>query len=279
VDISSPGSPVIVGSVETPDFAQGVVLSGNHAYVSAEASGLQVVDITTPGSPVIVGSVGTPDFAYGVVVSGSYAYVAAGVSGLQVLPAQCETIVPVLITSFEAIARDGNVVIRWNVWSDEGLERFTLYRSDDGRAPAVVIAEGRFDRTTRSHVDRTIEPGKTYRYELVIHTQTGAAIRSPGTVVTVPRFETALGRNFPNPFNAKTSIDYTLGARARAVVGIYDVAGRLVARLDQGERDPGTHRVEWDGRDRSGNVVGSGAYFYRLEGARGVALKRMVRFK
>jgi flagellar hook assembly protein FlgD len=96
---------------------------------------------------------------------------------------------------------------------------------------------------------------------------------------TVPRFKTSLGPSFPNPFNGTTSIDYTLGARTRAVVGIYDAAGRLVARLDQGERDPGTHRVEWNGRDARGNLVGSGIYFYRLEGVRGVSPRKLVRLK
>ena len=74
-----------VGSVETPDDAQGVAVSGSYAYVADYYSGLQVVDITTPASPVIVGSVDTPDRANDVSVSGGYAYVADWASGLQVI--------------------------------------------------------------------------------------------------------------------------------------------------------------------------------------------------
>jgi hypothetical protein len=67
----------VVGSVDTPGDALGVAVSGNHAYVADNASGLQVIDITNPAHPQIVGSVGTFDSAVEVAVSGSYAYVAA----------------------------------------------------------------------------------------------------------------------------------------------------------------------------------------------------------
>jgi flagellar hook assembly protein FlgD len=39
---------------------------------------------------------------------------------------------------------------------------------------------------------------------------------------------------------------------------------------------PGHHRVTWDGRDDGGERVGSGVYFYRLEGGEGLALTRSM---
>jgi hypothetical protein len=75
----------LVGGVDTPGSAEGVAVSGSHAYVADGDSGLQVVDVIDPQSPVIAGSVDTPDYAYGVAVSGSYAFVADGNSGLQVV--------------------------------------------------------------------------------------------------------------------------------------------------------------------------------------------------
>jgi len=73
------------GGVDTPDFADGVAVSGTHAYVADWGSGLQVIDITNPASPQIVGSVDTPDYALGVAVSGTHAYVGDESSGLQVI--------------------------------------------------------------------------------------------------------------------------------------------------------------------------------------------------
>ena len=184
-----------------------------------------------------------------------------------------------LITSFNATPRNGAVNVAWNVWSDETLQSYVLYRHDDAHPQAIVVAEGAFNSGVRSYVDTRVEPGKTYSYELSIHTRDGNDIRSTVATVTMPRLQTTLGQNYPNPFRPETSIEYTLGERSSAVVGIYDASGRLVVRLDQGVREAGTYRAEWNGRGADGSVVGSGVYFYRLEGVPNVAPKKMVRLK
>ena len=74
-----------VGSVHTPGGAQGVTVSGTHAYVADRSFGLQVIDISNPQSPARVGSVDTPGDAWGVTASGTHAYVADRSSGLQVI--------------------------------------------------------------------------------------------------------------------------------------------------------------------------------------------------
>jgi len=60
--------PCIAGSVDTPDIASGVYVSGDYAYVADWTSGLQVVDMSDPTNPTIAGSVDTPGAAYGVCV-------------------------------------------------------------------------------------------------------------------------------------------------------------------------------------------------------------------
>ena len=45
---------------------------------------------------------------------------------------------------------------------------------------------------------------------------------------------------------------------------IYDLSGRLVRTLVDGEQGAGLHTVVWDGRDSSGKKVAGGVYFYRL---------------
>ena len=46
---------------------------------------------------------------------------------------------------------------------------------------------------------------------------------------------------------------------------MYDVNGRRVVTLLNDVLEAGRHDVPWQGRDRSGRVVGSGLYFYRVE--------------
>ncbi len=85
IEISTPGSPVLVGAVALPDFAWGVAVKGNYAYVVDRGLELQVIDISTPASPVLMSALGPPGHAHGVTVAGNYLYVADHFSGLQVI--------------------------------------------------------------------------------------------------------------------------------------------------------------------------------------------------
>jgi flagellar hook assembly protein FlgD len=47
-------------------------------------------------------------------------------------------------------------------------------------------------------------------------------------------------------------------------VGIYDVGGRLVTTLTDGERTPGRHELVWDGRGPGGQPLAAGVYWARV---------------
>jgi hypothetical protein len=57
-------------------------------------------------------------------------------------------------------------------------------------------------------------------------------------------------------------------------LNIYDVNGRLVDRLVDGQRDAGEHVVEWNAKG-----FASGIYFYRLVAGDFVKTKKMVLLK
>jgi hypothetical protein len=74
----------------------------------------------------------------------------------------------------------------------------------------------------------------------------------------------ALFQNTPNPFNPVTAIGYSLPEASRVRIEVYDVAGRSVATLVDGDIEPGRHSVVWDGTNRRGQQLGSGVYFCRM---------------
>lgn len=187
-----------------------------------------------------------------------------------------ETAVPVRISGFAATPRNAVVELKWDLWSDEGLDRFALYRSDGAKGSPRLLHQGAINSVRDSYLDASVEPGRTYTYELVITSLDGDLVRSQPATVTTPRLATVLSQNRPNPFRTGTTIAYTLGEATDVVVAVYDAAGRVVVRLNDGRRGAGSYHIAWDGRDASGRNVSSGVYFYRLEGVAGVAPQKMI---
>ena len=84
----------------------------------------------------------------------------------------------------------------------------------------------------------------------------------------------ALEANYPNPFNPVTTIRYALPQAERAVLEVYDLMGRRVARLVDQEQTAGRYEVRFDARH-----LASGVYFYRLHAGAFSQVRRMVLLK
>jgi hypothetical protein len=107
-------------------------------------------------------------------------------------------------------------------------------------------------------------------------------------VVSVPTGAESDGRSarvalypcYPNPFNPTTTIGYEVRERVPVTLAIYDVGGKRVKTLADGESTgTGYHEKVWDGRNEAGRVVSSGVYFYRLEAGGYTETRRMVLLK
>jgi len=73
-----------------------------------------------------------------------------------------------------------------------------------------------------------------------------------------------LGRNFPNPFNPITTIDFSIPRECHVTLEVYNVLGQTVKMLVDENLPQGYHSVTWDATDRNGNPVPTGVYFYRI---------------
>ena len=96
--------------------------------------------------------------------------------------------------------------------------------------------------------------------------------------------ETALLNNYPNPFNPETWIPYHLSEDADVKLTIYDVNGEVVRDLDVGHQtaakyDTRSKAIYWDGRNRFGEQVASGVYFYHLQAGDFSGTRKMVILK
>ncbi|MEM9667102.1 MAG: T9SS type A sorting domain-containing protein, partial [Bacteroidota bacterium] len=79
-----------------------------------------------------------------------------------------------------------------------------------------------------------------------------------------------LEQNYPNPFNPVTAITYQVTETAPVRIAVYDMMGRQVAVLVDGQQAAGTYRVTFDGQN-----LASGLYLYRLQ-AGAVTLSRTM---
>ena len=86
--------------------------------------------------------------------------------------------------------------------------------------------------------------------------------------------EFALSQNHPNPFNPKTTIEFSLPEAARVELVIFDTQGRRVATLADGDFAAGPHALHWDA---SGEA--SGVYFYRITAGELRETRRMILLK
>ena len=75
----------------------------------------------------------------------------------------------------------------------------------------------------------------------------------------------SLSKNYPNPFNATTTISFSLSEDSKIDLSIYNIKGQKVKTLTDTHYEKGNHSVIWDGEDDSGNNVVSGIYFYKLK--------------
>lgn len=80
---------------------------------------------------------------------------------------------------------------------------------------------------------------------------------------------------YPNPFNPQTTVKLALRQAGRAAVKIYDLQGRLVKTLFDGEMAAGRHELVWTGRNHNGRTVPSGVYFVRVIHPDGMDQHRM----
>jgi serine protease len=89
----------------------------------------------------------------------------------------------------------------------------------------------------------------------------------------------SLTQNYPNPFNATTLIQFSMKKDGEATLSIYDLLGRQIKVINSGHIAAGNHTFTWNGTDKSGVIVNSGVYFYRLESGEGILTKSMILLK
>ena len=99
---------------------------------------------------------------------------------------------------------------------------------------------------------------------------------SPLAVTTnggIPK-EFALYGNYPNPFNPSTSIKFDIPAESFVRLQVFDLLGREVSTLVNGNLKPGSYTVSFNASE-----LASGFYIYRINAGSFTSIKKMILIK
>lgn len=203
----------------------------------------------------------------------------AGGTDVLVTKIRFPTEVAVAISEFRATSSEGVVTLESRFRSDLGVVAVNVYRRLESENSFLQIARVAGDGTDHfQFVDRDVEPGNSYRYQIGVIDADGEFL-SQVAMVSVDAVSAELAQNRPNPFNPATTIRFVLPSSERVVVSVFDGNGRLIRTLLDGVRSHGPHEITWDGRDDAGDRVSSGVYFYRLTAGKFKESKKMVLLK
>jgi hypothetical protein len=192
---------------------------------------------------------------------------------------------PVELTSFEAIAGDGQVQIRWRTESETNNDHFVLYKRTSGAEEFGALTQVPGHGTTSTpndyqYIDRSVVNGITYQYQIsdvdingseTMHDNLVSA--TPSAELAVPT-EYALHQNYPNPFNSSTTIWFDIKESGQVSLKVFDLLGREVAILVNSNLSAGSHMISWDA-----SGLASGIYLYKIEVGDFRAIRKLLLLK
>lgn len=186
--------------------------------------------------------------------------VAIGLSGITAGAGESQTISITARTDDPSLIPD--LSVQYTSPQTTGLLRFKNDRTKTGSTMIYVVVRDN-GGTADGGVDSLVV---SFPVTVLLNTSDVDDIALPGTFV--------LQQNYPNPFNPGTMIPFSLPERAHVSLEVFDVTGRLVARLLNQDLAAGIHRIPFDAAGLS-----SGLYIVRLQTTIGVQSIRMTLVK
>ena len=170
-----------------------------------------------------------------------------------------DTPLPITLTSFTAEAKNGVVELAWETASEVNNAAFVIYRND----VAIASVEGAgttSEPSNYSYVDAEVVPGVAYTYVLAdvdyanVETKYEAEAVTVTLVSDVLEADFVVGAAYPNPFNPTAVVPLTLSADAMVEASVYDLLGREVKALVNGNFAAGTHELHIDGSNMTTGI-------------------------
>ncbi|MDP6169042.1 MAG: FlgD immunoglobulin-like domain containing protein, partial [Candidatus Marinimicrobia bacterium] len=83
----------------------------------------------------------------------------------------------------------------------------------------------------------------------------------------------------PNPFNPVTNLSYDLPEDAMVTIAIYDMMGKVVRTLVNGQQSAGYKTLQWNATNNGGRPISAGLYIYTIQAGTFNQTRKMILLK
>jgi hypothetical protein len=185
------------------------------------------------------------------------------------------------LTFLQNQSNQDSVVIDWEGMNEPDLDTYKVYRkfeegqwqyvgsttdtryADTSVSYSVICGDSRI---TNYYVEAVDDASQSAYSDTIDIWCVGSGKLSAGILAEL----IDLQNNYPNPFNARTTIEYNVPYEMEITLEIYDILGRKVETLIDEYQSPGSYAVTWHASN-----IASGMYFYRLQAGNHTATRRM----
>jgi hypothetical protein len=190
---------------------------------------------------------------------------------------------PVELSSFTASINQNVANLIWKTKTEVNNYGFEVERKVESRE----YGAGKFEKIgfvsgsgnsnspkDYSFLDKNPSGGSRFLYRLKQVDNNGKFTYSDEVELELVPAKFELFQNYPNPFNPSTNIKFAVPKAGNISLSVYSILGEKVKDLISGFYEPGIYNLEFNAKD-----LGSGTYFYRLQGENFVQVKKMLLVK
>lgn len=194
------------------------------------------------------------------------------------------------LTVFSAKIKDKTVYLNWRVLNPKEVSYFEVLRLDPKKKEYVKINDERIKKDDYLEKSTTTDAGLIYMYDYEDEPERDGVYYyklkgyNQNSQLLLEADEIKIGitgiRNFkveqntPNPFNPTTNISYELYEDSHVKLKVFDLIGKEIATLIDGNQTKGNYTIQFDASKYS-NLT-SGIYFYKLETDKYSEVKKMI---
>jgi|GEM_PF-3616701 len=186
-----------------------------------------------------------------------------------------------------------NQIVPLNQWShlagtfDNTTKKFQLFLNGMKIKDTIDVNASLTASSEPLYIGRNGSANVYHMKGMIDETRISNTTRSFSPITSVANFKNIvkspavfkLSQNFPNPFNPTTTINYDIVQRSPVRIVIYDEIGKEITTLVDGEKEPGSYSVQWNGRDKNNIPVSTGVYYYSVLTGQEVQTRKMLLLK